>query len=518
MTDLRYSGRRATVVGGVFAVFLLWSAVRWPVPSVNEPHYLTKARHFVDPAWCADDFYLVSADVHSVFFRLVGPVTCLLTLEQTAWLGRVASLFLLAWGWTALAEQLLPRRTILWSVVLFLGVSSIGSVSGEWVVGGFESKVFAWALVLASSGARLAGRLTRSAAFAGLAVAFHPVVGVWHVVVLSLAELIRRVCSRTPSAAIFEFRRWCMLLLVCGGCSLPGLVPALGLVASPVPDNVQTQANVLQVFTRLRHHLDPMQFPVSSWVLYAVIALLWLSGRRLVGRSPNERWLASYVLVAAGIAATGVSIGWGTRPPVDAASLEWRAALLRFYPCRMFDVMLPLAVSLVAALLLQHLVVASDRSESRLRRIIDVVLAGLLCVALLNFPADRKPSGRTARIRENWVDVCQWMRRNTPDNAIVLTPTRSHGFKWYAERAEYVTWKDCPQDAPGILEWHRRLRFVRQWELDSRADGRFAGDDMRQLAGEGITYLIAAKTGPIEAEPVYRNRAFRVYSVCEPPL
>lgn len=34
-------------------------------------------------------------------------------------------------------------------------------------------------------------------------------------------------------------------------------------------------------------------------------------------------------------------------------------------------------------------------------------------------------------------------------NALILTPRKS-AFKWMAERAEYVCYKDCPQDAAGI--------------------------------------------------------------------
>ena len=35
----------------IFAVFFLHGA--WPVPDVNEPHYLSKAKHYWDPNWCA---------------------------------------------------------------------------------------------------------------------------------------------------------------------------------------------------------------------------------------------------------------------------------------------------------------------------------------------------------------------------------------------------------------------------------------------------------------------------------
>ena len=33
-------------------------------------------------------------------------------------------------------------------------------------------------------------------------------------------------------------------------------------------------------------------------------------------------------------------------------------------------------------------------------------------------------------------------------------------FKWYAGRAEVVNWKDVPQDAASLKEWHERFQHV----------------------------------------------------------
>ena len=83
----------------VLASLLAFSAIRSPVPGVNEPHYLSKAKHYWEPDWCPHDFFLNSSDTHLVFYRTVGLFTQAFTLEQTAWLGRLLALGLLAWGW-----------------------------------------------------------------------------------------------------------------------------------------------------------------------------------------------------------------------------------------------------------------------------------------------------------------------------------------------------------------------------------------------------------------------------------
>ena len=74
------------------AACLAHSGLRAPAPAVNEPHYLAKALHWVDPGWCAGDFFLESSNPHLVFYTLVGPGTSVLPFETVAWLGRLGSL------------------------------------------------------------------------------------------------------------------------------------------------------------------------------------------------------------------------------------------------------------------------------------------------------------------------------------------------------------------------------------------------------------------------------------------
>ena len=69
-----------------------------PPPGVNESHYLTKARHYWDPSFCAGDLFLESADAHLVFYWLFGWVTVFVRLETAAWIGRVIAWVLLASG------------------------------------------------------------------------------------------------------------------------------------------------------------------------------------------------------------------------------------------------------------------------------------------------------------------------------------------------------------------------------------------------------------------------------------
>ena len=164
----------------VFLSFAAFAMLRAPVPGVNEPHYLCKARHFWDSAWCARDPFLQSSDAHYVFYATLGGLTQCCSLAQTAWLGRTAGWLLLAGGWTQLVSRLVAGRWApLWSAWMFLGLAAIGNFSGEWVIGGIEAKVLSYGFVLWSLAWCISGAWKRAAAAAGLAISFHPVIGIW---------------------------------------------------------------------------------------------------------------------------------------------------------------------------------------------------------------------------------------------------------------------------------------------------------------------------------------------------
>jgi hypothetical protein len=72
----------------------------------------------------------------------------------------------------------------------------------------------------------------------------------------------------------------------------------------------------------------------------------------------------------------------------------------------------------------------------------------------------RPPADSTTPDLDGWREICGWVARNTPADALFITPRGSQTFRWYAGRAEVVGRKDIPQDAAGIVEWWRRMNDV----------------------------------------------------------
>lgn len=528
-------------------VFVAVSLLSVPVPGINEPHYLTKARAFVDGDWCKPDFFLQSANAHFVFFALTGPLTTVFSFSVVAVIGRVVSLSILGLGWTMLAGRLrLSASAAVFAAAVFCGIAMTGNLSGEWVVGGFEGKVPSWGFGLIGVALWFDAWRSRShAAYAfagammGLSVCLHPVVGVWFCIGIALSEVVPALMFRSKTSGLEPCTPGRFLVngivftLTAILVALPGLVPAAAMVlSSEVEPESADRANYIQVFWRLAHHLDPSTFPVRAWVhsavLVGVICLLMWYTRRLRqraeqateadarGRVPRRSLFWRPLLVLLSVAFLfvlgGTAIGWHADPILEVSGWQWRGDLLKFYPFRFFDGLLPMTAALSAALALDTL---TFRSSDERRRAAAMVLIVVVFGAAF-YIRPKAPAGYTAEEFSEWQKACEWLKGNTPEDALILGPREGFGLKWFGERAEYVCFKDCPQDAAGILEWNSRLWTIHRWSATAYKDEVYDRKDTRKLhQTTGITHILTRKLGPFEQSPVYQNSVWRIYRVAD---
>ena len=526
----------------VAGTFVVISLIQVPVPGINEPHYLSKARAFADSGWCAGDLFLSSSDAHFVFFLITAPLTEVLSLECVAVIGRVVSLALLAFGWQLVCVRLgLGRFGTILSAALFCGIALTGNMSGEWVVGGYKGKVPAYGLSLIAVAVWMDARTQMSrrryllsGLTFGAAASLHPVVGIWFCVGVALAESyfqcrawLRTDTRKTrgPIAFLGDGLTFTAGAVV---AALPGIIPAaLIVLKTDLPADRQDYANYVQVFWRLAHHLDPTRFPVRAWIhtsvliaLLAVTHLVWRRSCRRVGEYDGvhddernklfARWATLFgLLVAAGvISVSGIIIGQHETPVLKSEGWQWRADLLKFYPFRFFDAFLPMTVSWSVAVLAGRLL-----QGPRIRFVAGLVTALIVTGAAWNFRAVAPP-GYSAASFAAWKDACGWIRVHTPGDSLVFGPREGFGFNWYAERPQFVCFKDCPQDAAGILEWNSRLNGLYKWSRAAYRNEIYDDDDLQQLREKyGITHVLTRRLGPFESRPIYENSFWRLYEI-----
>jgi hypothetical protein len=494
----------------VLAGFAAYGCWRTPVPGVNEPHYLAKARHFHDPAWCARDLFLQSADAHWVFHALIGELAGVASFPVTAWVGRALVWSALAIGWIMFVRALLPGRFApVWGAALLLASGATGNLSGEWLIGGVEAKGFSYALLFVGLALGMRGNVRLAGVACGGAISFHPVVGIWGVAALAFAAFAVNVSGdrRFGSGRIRAIGNF---VIACGVCSLPGLIPAIAMLGAPGAREASAAADALQVFDRLDHHLDPVRFSGARWGAYGALTLAWLATRPWKAADFAGRLFCWFIIATLGIAAGGLVIGLGPR---------WAWAL-KFYPFRLADLFVPIAVSLAAVGMIDLRGARSALGAARgsvWQFGGHALAAAALAWAMLAPGHDRNPSGWTIRQNADWKDACRYIAGHTETDALFLTPRYgNYTFKWYAQRAEYAIWKDCPQDAPSLVEWKRRLDVIVRWR-NAHFDAGFDEAALAKLReATQVDYVIDWYFQPYRVSPVYRNRSFRVYRVPAP--
>jgi len=496
-----------------WGAFVAYSFLRVPIPGINEPHYLGMAKADWDPAWCQGDLFLGSARPHRAFYLLLGWLTRFLSLDETAVVGRFASLAVVAWGWSRLGRSLgLGAVGSLLSASVFLLIQSTGSWSGEWLIGGVESKVFAYGLVFAGWAALIEGRPNRAGVWLGAATTLHPIVGVWATVATLLALFWTwwrgAAQSADAQAPLPRFPIRLAPVLWWFVAAAPGIGWALPALRS-ADAATSKLADYIQVSYRLAHHLDPWTFPKEGHLFFGGLTVLWLFSA-LWGRLSSGFRLLDAITGAAiliGLTATALSFGprpW-TYPPSEFGFLQLK--MLKFYPFRLADLMSALIVSLTAA----RLWTTWSRPPWTTAAIGVLVVAGAIAIP----GPDKKPGNLAGQNRRDWIATLKWIEQNTLADSLLLAANEDFAVKWWSTRPEYVNFKDCPQDAAGVVEWNSRLLKYSEWATESlRRDLLITPAELAELRRRtGVTHLIVSRFGPIDGRPVFEQGRFRVFEV-----
>lgn len=447
-----------------------------------------------------------------------------LTLAQVAWVGRFATWTLIAFAWQRLNDSVgLKRGMSVFSAALFLLLNERFHLAGEWVVGGFEAKGFAYGFVILALASFIKRQPARVWILLGLATAFHVLVGGWAWIAVVLAIMVER-CQRLFETSLDESRSselkptlaptfpsqadltWFLIGI---GVSLIGVVPPL--IADQSATNVEANAaSLIYVNERIAHHLNFAAFPATNVVrfLSITLAVFWAASqlkRRWNLSTSSWRRLHLFAIGSLVISFSGMVLSGISEQSESAAA--WSYSLLRFYWFRLADFAVPASLSLACCLILRQLFHQTNADSSS-----GVTSSGLgrkICIGVfviaifgattamiyerytdirpradrLSLPTYDDNSKRTIDTYENWKRVCFWVSDNTSEDAVFITPAAQQTFKWYAGRSEVVCWKDVPQDAAAMIEW--RQRVLELYEPQRRYETglmSYSDDQLRSLA------------------------------------
>jgi hypothetical protein len=289
-------------------------------------------------------------------------------------------------------------------------------------------------------------------------------------------------------------------LVIGGMISLLGLIPALRLNQGASLAE-QDRGAMIYVFQRLPHHLVPSRFATDRWLAFAVMMIITLAlvclarrfyatdmsvqipknlepasngdGRLLATRLHAYAMLVRFAVVFSILASIGVLIDFS----LSSWATNWSASLLRYYWFRWNDVIWPTLFVVTLMLVIEK---KNEKTGPMLAWTRYIGWALLVVPSLWviggeyvkNYSDSISPADNAAlllrgesrvtrlQIHRDWLDMCAFIRSNTPEDSLFLSPRFQQTFKWNAARAEVVCWKDSPQDASGLIEWESRMLAI----------------------------------------------------------
>lgn len=119
--------------------------------------------------------------------------------------------------------------------------------------------------------------------------------------------------------------------------------------------------------------------------------------------------------------------------------------------------------------------------------------------------------------RKRWVELCNWIKANTPPDAVFLTPPANEGFTVLTDRSNIVEFKINPDGALRMNEWFERLKDLTGDKLPTegglanrgplnKAYGELSAEQLLALGRKyGASYAVLPKAAKVPFEVLYEN-------------
>ena len=317
----------------VWALCFVLIEVRVLVPWLlgNESDTLAIARHFVTPDWIPNDWYLSQPIGYRTLFNyLIGYLIALVSTPWAIVIGRTTVALLFSKAIQCLSKDLQIRwYWVGFALYAFLRFPSI--VAQEWIVGGLESKTFAYPLVLLGFSAMLRKKPTASLALLGLAFSFHVLIGIYGS--LCTAGALFSTEDGRRLAREFAKRIWVFIIAGCGGfwAYLSHAIQSKSLSSIDL-----SRAESIYVHFRVPHHVFPGAWSgywfIELAILIALFVFVFWKGKI------HQKPAAAYALTGSMFFFIGLLL-----------YETGQDTLLRFYWFRFPDTILPLFSCLMIA-------------------------------------------------------------------------------------------------------------------------------------------------------------------------
>jgi hypothetical protein len=441
-----------------FLLCAIFAFVGKPVPFGNEPVYLLRLIKVYQPNFLPNDFsFAATGNEHWLFNHIFGLLPLIFSVETFAWLGRISVWILLLTAIFRLAKHWeISNSAITFSIFVWLAFGQT-IVNGEWIFGGFEAKNIAYICLLFSLDFFLKKREIVASVLLGLSFSFHPAVGLWAILAVGITLIFER----------YNFKNIVQIVVVTGFFALIGAVHLFGKTNAGIEDWK------FFVTERAPEHLDPFYWLVRGFTLTGLMFVFC----RLADWSS---FLKSF------LGGLGIFFVFGL---VLRFFEQWQ--LLCLMPMRLFPVFLPLFFFFTLA--------KSYKEKSFTTWL--VITAILIFVNILWWQKyELSPIVQLKSTYQTWsakVDdetkAYLWLKENTPNDVICLTPPNNRTVWFYSHRSQFVSFSYPPFEK--MTEWRKKLAEIigdkSGSDLMSTTYNNLSEAEIRRIADENrIDYFV----------------------------
>ena len=375
--------------------------------------------------WIPNDWYLnLEITYRYLFGYTIGFFLETFGIIQTIIVGRLVSYLLIAISIQHLIEIINNKSFNALSylaIVLFYTFFSFGNGAGEWMVGGLETKVFAYAFSILALAMFLEKKLKLGFLFAGLTLSFHLLIGIYSIICLTPFFFFYQ---REAKLFYVDALKAIPFLIVTGSIGIYGIVNQLFFSESSI-SNIGWD---IYVNLRVPHHTLPNFFPFELWIKMAIFTAINI-GFIVKLRNQKIKLISYYALFSVIISLIGIMIFW-----ISGANHN-----LKYYFFRFSDVALPLITLLNVSYFLNEKIKDAPRKVQTLFRY-SVFVIMLLFVApkaiifTENFASDIQTF--KARTSDD-IAMENWVKNNTDKTKTFIVPPNMSFFYINFERSVF---------------------------------------------------------------------------------
>ena len=549
-TAKQQQGNNIAILVFTFIIFICLFKPRF---AFNEFDVLPYAYAVYNGDWLPNDWYLNLKIEYRYFFSyLTGFFVEHLGFVNVVIFGRLLTYLLFSMAFNQLRR--LFKLNLLYSMLaltFFTLVLFQTLFVGEWMVGGFETKAFAYPFVLMALYRALKKEYFLMFLFSGLAVSFHLLVGLYAFFCLMVLLVYQLLSERQElKTELTRLLKSVWILPLTGAMGAYSVLIYLKNFLDP-----QLSGNGWEIYVNYRvpHHAYP-NLSLKFWILLPLMvgfnaAIFYYT--RKCGQQNNEitervepqaflrlnyfivlsdlitrpikkrkdlRALAVYNFAALFITFIGFVVYW-----------TGQTDLLRFYFFRFADTVLPFSCSLYLFILLQEYF--QGNYTNVLSRGRQVGLGAFIMFILLvsqykKIPKFINPDTYSESRFMDYFDeeTANWIQENTEKETIFIIPVSKRDFYLAAQRSSFVSFKHSPQKGADIEEWFKRMMLLNRGEtvnetpifmkqVDQNYQELTKAEVLKIKEEYQVDYMLFECCKELDLPVVFRNEQYVLYKI-----